>query len=60
MVHWVFNPQYQGYGKKSSWEHTLRRKADLPFYAAPNGVKPTMKEKPWFNDIDYAEDLLKT
>ena len=29
------------------------------FYAAPNGVKPTIKEKPWFNYIDYAEDLLQ-
>jgi hypothetical protein len=30
------------------------------FCAAPKGVKPIIKEKPWFNYIDYAEDLLKT
>ncbi len=29
------------------------------FYAAPNGVKNKIKEKPWFNYIDYAEDLIK-
>jgi hypothetical protein len=28
------------------------------FYAAPKGVNPTAKEKPWFNYIDYAEELL--
>jgi hypothetical protein len=30
------------------------------FYSAPSGAKPTVNEKPWFNYIDYAEDLLKT
>ena len=29
------------------------------FYAAPNGVKPTVKEQHWFNYINYAEDLLQ-
>ena len=28
------------------------------FYAAPKGVKPTIKEKQWHNYIDYAYDLL--
>jgi hypothetical protein len=28
------------------------------FYAAPKGVNPIAKEKPWFNYIDYAEELL--
>jgi hypothetical protein len=30
------------------------------FYAAPKGANPIAKGKPWFNNIDYAEDLLKT
>jgi len=30
------------------------------FYSAPSGAKPTVKEKPWFTYINYAEDLLKT
>ncbi len=30
------------------------------FYAAPKGVNPIAKEKPWFNYIDYAEELLNT
>ena len=28
------------------------------FYSAPSGAKPTIKEKPWFNYINYAEKLL--
>ena len=28
------------------------------FYAAPKGVKPTIREKQWYNYIDYADDLL--
>jgi hypothetical protein len=28
------------------------------FCAAPEGVDSIAKEKPWFNYIDYAEELL--
>ena len=44
---------YRNRYRLKSWKHIYC------FYAAPNGVKPTL-EKAWHNYIDYGEELLQT
>ena len=44
----IYKNRYRPYGGKQIY----------CFYSAPSGAKPTVKENPWFNYIDYAEDLL--